>query len=286
MCIIAIKNKGIQMPNEEVLETMFKNNSDGAGFMYAVDDTVIIEKGFMSYKSFRSALKKVEAKYDVASLPLVMHFRIATSGQVDGGTCHPFPISNKRKILRKQYIRTDIGVVHNGIISIDTPDNMSDTMQYIANRLSIYQKLQSNFYVRRKWQKRIESEIKSKMAFLDNTGEIYTIGDFVTESDGMVYSNRSYEKQSYFMGSLDSLFDYTPYAKLSPIEGYIVDSDGHFIDSEDGMFLISKRGDCYEYDYILDLATRIDAKAYTYEGLPFYYDAESATYFYVSEGSI
>ena len=285
MCIIAIKNKGINMPSEEILETMFTNNSDGAGFMYAVNNTVIIEKGFMTYKAFHTALKKVEAHHDITSSPLVMHFRIATSGKIDGGTCHPFPISNKRKILRKQYIETDIGVAHNGIINIDTPDNMSDTMQYIARKLSIYQKLQSNFYVRRKWQKRIEDEIKSKMVFLDSRGEIYTIGDFVTESDGMVYSNHSYEKHSFLFG-YDSLFEYTPYAKLAPIEGYLIDKDGKLIDSEDSIYLIDKYGDCYEYDYVLDLASKIDAEAYTYEGMPYHYKAEDASYFYILEGTL
>lgn len=286
MCIIAIKNKGINLPDEEVLETMFTNNPDGAGFMYSVDDTVVIEKGFMSYKSFRSALKKVEAKYDITSIPLVMHFRIATSGQVDAGTCHPFPIAKRRKILRKQYIETDIGVVHNGIIPIAAPDNMSDTMQYISKKLFIYRQLQNDFYIRRKWQKRIENEIKSKMVFLDDKGEVYTIGEFVTETDGMVYSNRSYEKHNFF-SKFDCFFeDYHSYAKLSPIEGYIVDKHGKLIDCSEGMYFINKHGNCFEYDYVLDIASRIDAEAYTYEGLPYYYDEESAIYFYISEGMI
>lgn len=34
MCIIAIKKKGNPLPSESIMETMFKNNSDGAGFAY------------------------------------------------------------------------------------------------------------------------------------------------------------------------------------------------------------------------------------------------------------
>lgn len=115
--------------SKQIPETMFKNNSDGAGFMYAVDNKVIIQKGYMTFHSFMSALKKLEQTYDLTELPIVMHFRIATSGQVDAGTCHPFPIAGKRKQLRKQYFETDIGVVHNRIIPIASPDNMSDTMR-------------------------------------------------------------------------------------------------------------------------------------------------------------
>ena len=92
MCIIAIKDKGINLPSTKTLETMFRNNPDGAGFMYAKAGKVIIRKGFMTFKAFKSALDKI---CDIDNLPLVMHFRIATSGSVDAGTTHPFPISNR-----------------------------------------------------------------------------------------------------------------------------------------------------------------------------------------------
>ena len=284
MCIIAIKNKGINLPSERTLETMFKNNSDGAGFMYSIDNKVIIHKGFMTFHSFMSALNKLEEKYDITKLPIVMHFRIATSGHVDAGTCHPFPIAAKRKHLRKQYIETDIGIVHNGIIPIAAPDNMSDTMQYVKERLWEYKKCKPNFYTNKKWQRRIEKEIMSKMVFLDNTGEIYTIGDFVTD-DGMIYSNHSYEERSFLFG-YDRFFDYHSQMKLCPIDGYIITSLGNLIDCEDGLYLISKYGKIYEYDFIMDVAVPIDATAYTYETLPFYYNDSVAMYFNVSDESL
>ena len=237
----------------------------------------------MSYHSFKSALDKLEEKYDITSLPLVMHFRIATSGQVDAGTCHPFPIASKRKTLRKQYMETDIGVVHNGVIPIDTPENMSDTMQYISKRLSLYQRLHSNFYIHKTWHKRIEKEIQSKMVFLDNKGEIYTIGDFINESDGMIYSNHSYEERSYMFSYSNLFSDYPEYKKLSPIDGYIILNSGGLVECDDDMYLIDKYGRVYEYDFSMDMAIEINAEAYTYEGLPYYYDETSAMYFFVSE---
>jgi len=282
MCIIAIKNKGINMPNEQTLETMFKNNSDGAGFMYAVDNKVIIQKGYMTFHSFMSALKKLEQRYNLTELPIVMHFRIATSGQVDAGTCHPFPIAGKRKYLRRQYTETDIGVVHNGIIPIASPDNMSDTMQYVKERLWEYKKRQCNFYTHRKWQKRIEKEIMSKMVFLNNSGDIYMIGDFITD-DGMVYSNRSYEERSFIFG-YDRYLDYHSKSQLCPIDGYLITSYGTLIDCEDGLYLINKYGKVYEYDFIMDIAIPIEASTYTYEDLPFYYNDTVVIYFNVSDG--
>ena len=133
MCIIAIKNKGISLPDETTLKAMFENNPDGAGFMYAYNGSVFIEKGFMSYEEFKRGLVKVSEKYDISALPLVMHFRIATSGNVDGGTTHPFPVSSKRKILRKTSFTTNLAIVHNGIIPISAPKNTSDTMATTAN---------------------------------------------------------------------------------------------------------------------------------------------------------
>ena len=56
---------------------MFKNNSDGAGYMYATDNKVVIRKGFMSFRSFKSSLDKLSELYDITNLPIVMHFRIA-----------------------------------------------------------------------------------------------------------------------------------------------------------------------------------------------------------------
>ena len=281
MCIIAIKNKGISLPDERVLETMFKNNSDGAGYMYATDNKVVIRKGFMSFRSFKSSLDKLAERYDITDLPIVMHFRIATSGQIDGGTTHPFPISEKRKILRKQYIETDIGVAHNGIIPIKTPHNMSDTMQYIAKQMTVYKRVQPDFFASEHWRRKIENEIQSKMVFLDNTGEIHMIGDFVN-NNGMIYSNHSYEERSFFLG-YDRFFDYPSQTKLCPIDGYITTACGGLIDCDDGLYLINKYGQVYEYDFDFDIAVPIEASAYTYENVPFFYNETQAMYFNVSD---
>ncbi len=282
MCIIAIKDKGINLPEESILETMFKHNSDGAGFMYAKDGQVHIKKGFMTYKAFKKAIDKIE---DIKDMPLVMHFRIATSGGIDCGACHPFPISNKRKTLRKTDFVTDIGVVHNGVIPISAPDNMSDTMQYISKKLYFYQKIQPNFYNQRTFMKRIEKEIKSKMVFLTGSGEIYRIGDFI-EDKGIIYSNHSYESYTVFplpyrysWEGYEGLYrDYCPSMMLCPVDGYLQDEGGNLIDCCDGLFLIDKYNRVYEYDFDFCIAEPIPARAFSYEGLPFRYDETVAMY--------
>lgn len=277
MCIIAIKEKGIEMPSEEILETMFRHNPDGAGFMYAKDGHVYIRKGFMTYRAFKRAIDKLG---NIRNIPLVMHFRIATSGRIDAGTCHPFPISNKRKALRKTDLITDIGVVHNGIIPITAPGNMSDTMQYIAGRLYYYQKLQQNFYVQNSYMERIEKEIQSKMVFLTSSGNIYKIGDFITDN-GMIYSNTSYKSYTYLPYHFsfdDDFYSYCSSAMLCPIEGYLQDFEGNLMDCCDDIFLMDKHNTVYLYNCELDLAEPIAAAAFTYSGLPYVFNEYEAMY--------
>ena len=276
MCIIAIKNKGINMPSAETLQTMFYNNPDGAGFMYAIDKKVYIRKGYMSFEEFNGAIDRLSSKYDIASLPLVMHFRIATSGNVDKGTTHPFPVSSKRKILRRLKFTSDLAVVHNGIIPISAPKGMSDTMKYTAQKLTVYKSIQKDFYTQKCYLKHIKKEIQSKMVFLDGTGYISMIGDFITESDGMIYSNRSYLKREYFY---DKMLCCYSTCMLCPVDGYVKYRSGEMADSADDFYLINKYGTVYRYDFIYDIAVPIDAEAYTYSGLPYIYDENNAVYF-------
>lgn len=272
MCIIAIKEKGIQLPDEQVLKTMFKNNPDGAGFMYAKDGRVIIQKGFMSYENLKTELFRVS---DITDIPLILHFRIATSGKVDGGTTHPFPIERKRNKLKRLHCETDIGVVHNGVIQIKTNKNMSDTMQYIADKLYTYKHLQSDFYRHSYYMKHIEREIRSKMAFLNGKGEIYKIGEFINDN-GIIYSNHSYKTRQYIY---DPDMFHSSEMILCPIDGYVVDDQGRLIDAADQLLLMDCYGQVYKYSYEFDMVIPIKAEAYTYAGLPFQFLESEAIMF-------
>ena len=47
---------------------------------------------------------------------VVFHFRISTSGKIDEGNCHPYPLTDDSIYLRKTNLRCSIGIAHNGII--------------------------------------------------------------------------------------------------------------------------------------------------------------------------
>ena len=58
MCIIAIKPIGIKMPNIKTIENCWYNNPDGAGFMYAKESNVYIEKGLYEVEKSQDSFKR------------------------------------------------------------------------------------------------------------------------------------------------------------------------------------------------------------------------------------
>lgn len=52
MCIIIVKPKGRELPSNEIFENCWKHNYHGAGFMYHINNKVIIDKGFMTLYDF------------------------------------------------------------------------------------------------------------------------------------------------------------------------------------------------------------------------------------------
>lgn len=207
MCIIAIKKSGINFPTEETIENMWYSNPDGAGIMYTKDGNVVIDKGYMKLSEFLSRIDRLKDEIDTTEETVVLHFRIGTAGGNTPENTHPFPISKKIHRLQAKHVVTDIGVVHNGIIDIKRPiKEISDTMEYIRSKLVYIRHQEKAFYKNKKCLKRIAAEITSKMAFLLPDRNVYTIGEFITDKDGMVYSNSSYKTYGY--GKLGMGWDY------------------------------------------------------------------------------
>lgn len=201
MCVICVKPSGIELPDMDTFRAMWNNNRDGAGFMYAHEGRVFINKGFMKFDDFKAALKDIENTLDTMVTPMVFHFRIGTHGGNTPQNTHPFPISRDLKDLQTLSGAFPIGVAHNGVIRIDTPENVSDTMQYIMTKLApIYEKMGPGFMQDDDTLTRIKTETGSKLAILRADGHITCIGDFHHDVvDGCYYSNYSYlpELSSY-----------------------------------------------------------------------------------------
>ena len=274
MCIIAIKPAGVKMPAASTIENMWHNNPDGAGFMYAKDGAVHVEKGFMKLKSLKAALKQLEKKVDVTNTPIVLHFRITTHGGTSPGNTHPFPVVEKLPLLQMTKSKAPLAVAHNGIINIKpSKEDISDTMEYILTQLAPLYQLKKDFYKHEAGKKLIYNAIKSKMAFLDGEGRIETIGDFI-EADGVLYSNTSYKARTLYH-KWDFWEDYSfqwygsDHGKymtwLTEDDGYII-SNGDILEAD--CYLADKEGNLYKYDLESDSAVPIEGTLYNHSGRP------------------
>lgn len=201
MCIIVYKPKDIEFPSWATLEKCFKSNSDGAGYMYSDGERVHIRKGFMNWKSLKKSLKATK-KLVGDKEPFVLHFRIGTQGGNVQSNCHPFPLSKSMEDLRLLGCNCEIGVAHNGIISLTSTYSKnvdySDTMKFITDYLSLIIK-SKDYYKSRATLTLIQRLVESKLAILNADGHCELIGDFI-EDGGVFYSNSSY-RESYVKSS-------------------------------------------------------------------------------------
>lgn len=199
MCIIAIKDKGVELPNRRQLKMCWDNNPDGAGYMFPSNEQVVIKKGFMDFHAFYKSIVYDYKRYG-KDTPFIMHFRISTQGGVNKQCCHPFPLSRDMEDLKKLNTRADIGIAHNGIIDLTSEYwghrntvTYSDTMKFITDYLTLIIK-DKYFYLDDDTMKLIYKLAESRLAIMDGDGHISIVGDFITDKEtGMVYSNDSYK---------------------------------------------------------------------------------------------
>ena len=188
MCIIAYKPVGAKFPTKNQFKTMFRNNPDGAGFMFSDGDSVTIKKGFMTYSEFRNAFAPYK---DMTDNAFVFHFRIATHGGVNEAMTQPFPLSAKSKKLRSTDTRAAVGIAHNGIIPLTTDARkMSDTAAFIRDYMTRIYNPQKGFDDIT--LNIIESCIASRMVILEPSGVAHILGHGWKKSGGLYFSNDSY----------------------------------------------------------------------------------------------
>lgn len=208
MCIIVAKPAGVEFPSQETLETCWMGNPDGAGIMWANGENVEIRKGFMTWESFLKAFKSVKAEVGTEGA-CVMHFRIATHGEVSPECCHPFPLTGDLEAMRKSTSRPKVGIAHNGIISgRKTDKRTSDTMDYIANVVYPLSRLCDEWYDNKYASKMIEDTLGSKMCVLLPDGNIKTFGEFIMDG-GCYYSNSSFRGYRFGAYTYGYGYDYS-----------------------------------------------------------------------------
>ncbi|MDO5299970.1 MAG: hypothetical protein Q4F18_11120 [Clostridia bacterium] len=195
MCIICVSPARTRQPSISQIRTMFAHNPHGAGYMFARGGRVHIHKGFMDIESFLTAIR---AEHFTAKDSVVYHFRISTQAGVNPEMTHPFPLSNQLPHMKALNVECECGVAHNGIIRLTSdPTNheYSDTALFITRYLceiihspnDLTQPRLLNF---------IGQLAQSKLAIMDRTGYIATVGGFINER-GLLFSNTSYRSFKY-----------------------------------------------------------------------------------------
>lgn len=212
MCVIIAKNKTDRLPTIEELTACFEHNPDGAGFMYVINKRVVIDKGYMTLKSFLKHFKKLCAKYhDFNNRCLVVHCRIGTAGSNSAENTHPYPITNNSDDLHKPYFLANVGVAHNGIISKYNPllsvKDSNDTQEFIKQFMYPLSELSQDFYKNKGVQDILDRITSSKLAILNSDDELYTVGDF-TIDDGLKFSNTSYKSYKCYPKYWDYSYKY------------------------------------------------------------------------------
>ena len=199
MCVIIAKNKRDRLPTTEEMKQCFDYNSDGAGFMYTDNGKVIIDKGYMTWKSFIKHYEKLVTTYDnFKDKCLVIHFRIGTGGGNNIHNTHGYPLTNSIDEMQKTHNTCNVGLMHNGIISDYAPKEnyYNDTQEFIKSFVFNLQKFDKEFYKRKYFRDMIKDNSGSKWAILDKDDNLYTIGTFSKEN-GLAFSNLNHKWTSY-----------------------------------------------------------------------------------------
>ena len=195
MCIILTCEGGVR-PTNDLIETCFYNNPDGAGIMWCEDGYVQTAKGFMDVDDLCRAIDNVPL-----SSRLVIHMRIATSGGIDVGTCHPFPVCDNLDALHAPYVECAAAVAHNGVIQgmpTDEKRGISDTVFFVANIVDkMYAK--NGRVTKGMLRKMKELAPSNRFAIMTSDGSVYRIGSgWETVTTGIQASNYTWRYGKLF----------------------------------------------------------------------------------------
>lgn len=190
MCIILACEKN-NRPTAQVIEDCWRANPDGGGLMWADGSTVHGVKGLMTLDALTT-----ELSYVPDDVPLVIHFRIGTSGGMDERVTHPYPVSPRLADLHATVWESPIGLAHNGVmhdVAIDTPNGVSDTVAYVRD---IAAPLSTAFDLFSKTATKLltDSSEGNRLCLLDASGRMNLTGrGWNKVTDGVMASNTSWK---------------------------------------------------------------------------------------------
>lgn len=183
MCIAILNNS--DKLSRETLNNSWNNNPEGAGLLWATAGKV---HTFKTYKRKELIKRYYQLREEIAT-PIVLHFRIATSGHEKYTNLHPFAVNSA------------LAFVHNGILTGLGNKQHSDTYQFNEK----LQTLPSNFIESATMRELIGKYIgTSKLVFLTGDNTPHIINEHLGNWEGSNwFSNDShkYDLDFYYFGN-------------------------------------------------------------------------------------
>lgn len=178
MCIAILNQKSTL--EFETLKNSFDNNNQGAGLLFAENN---ILKAYKTY-DFNEFTEFYYSLRNRINTPIVLHFRIATSGFSEINL-HPF------------FVNKGLAFVHNGVFSGLGNKEFSDTYQFCEMLKKLPQDFLKNKAIFELLNFRIE---RSKLIFLDSSNNYTILNENlgIWDNSGNWYSNDSYLKSNDF----------------------------------------------------------------------------------------
>lgn len=179
MCIIAIKEPGVQFPDIETVETMCDNNPDGfAVVWHSKRDNQPRVYRTMNRDQFIKRYRMILRNYNYKDTALYLHARIATHGSLKQSNCHGFVDHSTRLCF-----------AHNGILGIKNRGDLTDSETFFRDYFI-------PIFRHGGWSE-AEQLIKdiigySKFVFMDGEGRLRKFGNYIKDDTGVLYSNSSY----------------------------------------------------------------------------------------------
>lgn len=193
MCIIIVANANKKISNR-IIKQAYKNNPDGFGIAASVNGKLEVIKGLYKPSKIIKIYNQLREK---ATGDIVLHFRLATHGNISDSLCHPFRVND------------DLVMFHNGIIDSQlvgwTKDYIdeSDSSLFCKNILRKFKRgFECNDYILNILGDFIG--YYNKVCLLNSTGEV----SYINKDEWITYRNITYSNNSLLPIEYTSLFDY------------------------------------------------------------------------------
>ena len=187
MCLAIVKPAGVVIPHDHIYGA-FSNNPDGAGFAVQYNGKVSIAKGFFTPEDFLWAWENHEKQ------SALLHFRLASAGDISQENCHPFRLVNGGALA------------HNGhFTGYDTHPSQSDTLHWITTVLNPLLRNYPDAFDVPSLRAMIESATQgSRVALLPRHGNAIVLHKREWMPVGKaLYSNKSYLPQGWKWASAE-----------------------------------------------------------------------------------